>query len=687
MARDVSHPNVCRVYDIGEIDGHPFLSMEYIDGENLASLLRRIGRLPHDTAVEMARQLCAGLAAAHEQGRAPSRPEARERDDRRPRQGPARGLRACRRWRTIGARHALAGTPAYMAPELFDRTAAVGAVRHLRARARAVRDVRRASRPFSRRPIGELARAAPRIDADQPVAHRVGRRSGGRTRHPALPGKGSGRSAGVGAGGRGRAAGRRSAGGGARGGRDAVAGDGGGRRRRRRAQPVSGGRVRRGRVRWLWRRRPAQRRTQAIRYAPAERAPDDTGRPGAIDRCAPRVHRSTAAIPRMGSRAPTTSGICGPAIGRRRAGRICGRGSRPASLSGIAQSPSNSTTDRFFCGGRVTLSDPPLRIARRGRRSCSTCSGRLHQLMACAADSTRRPAVSRARLECVVPRGGLRPRALHAVVARWTPPVFADTRAAWDGVYPDRPDMAIHIEAASVGGQAGVLPDLRAVERGRRSCRRRAARRERRRDSPLTVCAGVFFGALLLVRRNLRLGRGDQVGAFRLALVLFLAHVAAGLLGADLRLESSSWSPACSPCWSRADCCIGGARLDLLRRDRAGPATPFAAHADLVDTRARRALHGSAGRPRHPHRHRGRNRSPVVDTGWDTSPPRWLGGAPGVALPLRGGPGHLRGCSRGGMSLVPVQRRPDRHLVRAVGVPAAPGSPPPRTGRTVRRRR
>src|SRR6266545_6564112 len=67
-ARGVSHPNVCRVYDVGEIEGRHFLSMEYVDGEELASLLRRIGRLPPDKAVEIARELCAGLAAAHDKG-------------------------------------------------------------------------------------------------------------------------------------------------------------------------------------------------------------------------------------------------------------------------------------------------------------------------------------------------------------------------------------------------------------------------------------------------------------------------------------------------------------------------------------------------------------------------------------------------------------------------------------------
>src|SRR5919199_4179121 len=41
-ARQITHRNVCRVYDIGEVDGHHFLSMEFIKGEELASLLKRI---------------------------------------------------------------------------------------------------------------------------------------------------------------------------------------------------------------------------------------------------------------------------------------------------------------------------------------------------------------------------------------------------------------------------------------------------------------------------------------------------------------------------------------------------------------------------------------------------------------------------------------------------------------------
>jgi hypothetical protein len=68
MAREVTHPAVCRVHDVAEAEGVTFLSMEYVDGEDLASLLRRIGRLPRDKALEIARQLCAGVAAAHDKG-------------------------------------------------------------------------------------------------------------------------------------------------------------------------------------------------------------------------------------------------------------------------------------------------------------------------------------------------------------------------------------------------------------------------------------------------------------------------------------------------------------------------------------------------------------------------------------------------------------------------------------------
>jgi serine/threonine protein kinase len=68
IAQQVTHPNVCRVHDIGVVEGQSFLTMEYIDGEDLAALLKKVGRLPQDKGLELARQLCQGLAAAHDKG-------------------------------------------------------------------------------------------------------------------------------------------------------------------------------------------------------------------------------------------------------------------------------------------------------------------------------------------------------------------------------------------------------------------------------------------------------------------------------------------------------------------------------------------------------------------------------------------------------------------------------------------
>lgn len=68
LARRVTHPNVVRVYDMSEADGEVFISMEYVDGEDLSSLLRRIGRPTGEKTIQIARQMCAGLGAAHDRG-------------------------------------------------------------------------------------------------------------------------------------------------------------------------------------------------------------------------------------------------------------------------------------------------------------------------------------------------------------------------------------------------------------------------------------------------------------------------------------------------------------------------------------------------------------------------------------------------------------------------------------------
>jgi predicted Ser/Thr protein kinase len=123
MARQVSHPNVCRVYDVGESEGRLFLSMEFVDGEDMASLLRRIGRLPDDKAVEIAQQLCAGLAAAHRSGVLHR--------DLKPSNVMIDGMGRARitdfglaiAAAEADSKSGPAGTPGYLAPELFNGAA------------------------------------------------------------------------------------------------------------------------------------------------------------------------------------------------------------------------------------------------------------------------------------------------------------------------------------------------------------------------------------------------------------------------------------------------------------------------------------------------------------------------------------------------------------------------------------
>jgi len=68
LARKITHPNVLRTFDFGDVDGHPYISMEYVRGLTLRYLLNETQRIPYTAGLRIARQLCAGLAAAHEVG-------------------------------------------------------------------------------------------------------------------------------------------------------------------------------------------------------------------------------------------------------------------------------------------------------------------------------------------------------------------------------------------------------------------------------------------------------------------------------------------------------------------------------------------------------------------------------------------------------------------------------------------
>jgi serine/threonine protein kinase len=68
LAARLAHPNVVRIFDVGEDDERPFIAMEYVDGETLAELVRRRGQLPAREVADLGVQICRALAAAHEAG-------------------------------------------------------------------------------------------------------------------------------------------------------------------------------------------------------------------------------------------------------------------------------------------------------------------------------------------------------------------------------------------------------------------------------------------------------------------------------------------------------------------------------------------------------------------------------------------------------------------------------------------
>ena len=68
LAARLDHPNVVRVFDVGESDGRPFIVMEYVEGDTLADEVGRLGPLPPDRAVDLGLQICSGLEAAHASG-------------------------------------------------------------------------------------------------------------------------------------------------------------------------------------------------------------------------------------------------------------------------------------------------------------------------------------------------------------------------------------------------------------------------------------------------------------------------------------------------------------------------------------------------------------------------------------------------------------------------------------------
>ena len=117
-ARKIAHRNVCRMFDLGEELGAHFLTMEYVPGEDLRSLIRRV-RIDIETSLKIAKQVCEGLSEAHRLGVVHR--------DLKPanimidKEGSARimdfGIARSFRSKGITGSGIMVGTPEYMSPE------------------------------------------------------------------------------------------------------------------------------------------------------------------------------------------------------------------------------------------------------------------------------------------------------------------------------------------------------------------------------------------------------------------------------------------------------------------------------------------------------------------------------------------------------------------------------------------
>jgi len=118
-ARKIIHKNVCRMFDLGEEQGTHYITMEYVSGEDLKSMIRMMGRLSPGQAVSITRQVCEGLSEAHKLGvvHRDLKPQNimidREGNARIMDFGIARSLKA----KGITDGGIIIGTPEYMSPE------------------------------------------------------------------------------------------------------------------------------------------------------------------------------------------------------------------------------------------------------------------------------------------------------------------------------------------------------------------------------------------------------------------------------------------------------------------------------------------------------------------------------------------------------------------------------------------
>ncbi|MFP5263908.1 MAG: serine/threonine-protein kinase [Blastocatellia bacterium] len=529
IARQISHPNICRVYDIGEAGGQHFLSMEYVDGEDFASLLRRIGRLPENKAVEIATQLCAGLAAAHEQGvlHRDLKPANVMIDGR----GKARimdfglaGLAGEFRGQEVRA-----GTPAYMAPEqLAGKEVTVRS--DIYSLGLVLYEIFTGRKAFEASSLEELMRkhetTTPPGISDfvkeiDPLVERVILRC--LERDPRDRPSSVGQVAAALPGG------------------DPL------------AAALAAGET------------PSP---EMVAAAPKEGAL----RPAVAAACLAAFFIELALVVLLSGKVMMHNRVplekSGEVLADRAAGLVkrfgytdspadtaYGVGEDPAYLTHLRESnPSFDDYRRVESGqplvyyfwyrqsprplapiGAVSVSpsDPPSDFSGMANVTLDM-RGRLVTFSAVPRQVDQSTSMARPDWATLFAEAGLEPGNFMPVDSAWLPPTYADLRAAWEGAHPEYPDIPIRVEAAAYRGRPvyfHVIPPWEKPTRQEEVLTRRS------RQAAGMILAIAFFSVLiasvLLARRNLRSGRGDRKGGFKISLVVFSSVLSGLLIAAD----------------------------------------------------------------------------------------------------------------------------------------------------------
>ena len=527
VARQISHPHVCRVYDIGEIEGRLFLSMEYIKGEELSSLLRRIGRVPADKAIEISRQLCAGVAAAHSKGvlhrdLKPANVMIDENGNVRVTDFGLAGLEE-----EIRKEDDRSGTPAYMSPEQL-AGAELTTKSDIYSLGLLLYEIFTGKKAFEAPTLGKLldlrksattpttpSSLVPNID---PLVERVilrclekdpeARPASALHVAASLPG-GDPLAAAL-------AAGETPS-------PEAVA-----------AAPTKGllspvfafaslGAVVVVLALFIF----LLGKTQFQNLIPMEKSPEVL---------ADRAREINAGLGYTSRPADTAQGFTWNSqvvnyiqSHDKTAGRwnVLMNGELPILFFWYRQSPRDLVAlDRYAVGP----SNPPIEVSGMTNLYLDM-QGRLIAFSAVPQQLEETPAQLKSDWSIFFAAAGLDITKFQETEARWTPPRFADARAAWDGVWPGPQQMPIHLEAAAFHGKPIYFAVIYPWDRpGRQEVYRPSLKEKVQSWLLISLLAATVIGAALLGFRNIRLGLSDRNGAMRFAVYTFVISMLRGML-------------------------------------------------------------------------------------------------------------------------------------------------------------